>query len=169
MTCNVDFIAVIESFSTVSSNCITADGLLPSRRSPYKALRCRGCLRLTSRCGRLCGLEERLTCKGARGECSVPERGRVRAKSGEPDKLPRAESTAPQNEVPTLFELFMYSILTPYATRLLNHSSPLSYLLINMDASISRIHRGSRRTSNTCPLPSGDSACHTRSWASSMP
>ena len=34
--------------------------MLPSRRSPYTALRCRGCLRLTSQCGRLCGLEERL-------------------------------------------------------------------------------------------------------------
>jgi hypothetical protein len=36
--------------------------------------------------------------EGAQGECSVPEHG---AKSGEPDDLPR-QSTAPQNEVPTL-------------------------------------------------------------------
>lgn len=70
-------------------NCMTADGILPSRRSPYKALRRRGCLRLTSQCGRLCGLEERLTCEGVQGECSVPEHGRVRGKSGETDDLPR--------------------------------------------------------------------------------
>lgn len=73
---------------------MTADGILPSRRSPYKSLRRRECLRLTLQCGRLCGLEERLTCEGEQGECSVPEHGRVRRKSGETDD--------PQNEVPTL-------------------------------------------------------------------
>ena len=44
--------------------------------------------------------------------------------------------------------------------RVLNYSASLSCLLINMDSSISRIHRGSQQTSNTCPLPSDESACH---------